>query len=157
MLSVEVIELNQRCGAVAESVLAVQLQAYAFEAKMLGVAHFPPLDRIVEEVQNSNEVFLGVKFEQDLIGVVSFEEHQNRREFEIVSLVVKPSWHRMQVATRLLEAALERAGNSSVVVSTGAMNLPAITLYSKFGFSEYAREIKEAEKVEIVHLRKCAA
>ena len=153
----EVFALSHHLLPVAQSILAIQLQAYSAEALLLGIEHFPPLERVVEEIQGSHETFIGAYQREDLIGAASYGKSIDDREIEVGSLVVDPKWHRRRVGTKLLEEILRMNKGFSVIVATGLKNSPAVSLYSKLGFVEYGREIKPRESIEIIRLRKSAA
>ncbi|MGZ5196053.1 MAG: GNAT family N-acetyltransferase [Ramlibacter sp.] len=62
-----------------------------------------------------------------------------RRPLCISSLVVMPAVQRHGVASALLLEVLRRFGSQALVVSTAAGNIPALSLYGRFGFIELDR------------------
>ncbi|HSS49436.1 MAG TPA: GNAT family N-acetyltransferase [Thermoanaerobaculia bacterium] len=137
--AVNVKALNHRERPTAESIRAIQLAAYSQEAKLLGVADFPPLRRSVDDLQASFEQFFGAYLGKALIGVVAIESTDTPDQLCISSLVVAPAAQRSGVGTALLRELLRRFPTQTFVVSTGVANVPALALYERFGFVELSR------------------
>jgi RimJ/RimL family protein N-acetyltransferase len=144
--------LNPRERAVASSIHSVQLAAYTQEAQLLGVSNFPPLERTVDEVQTSDELFFGASLGGALVGVAAIEASKGQLRVYISSLVVLPEAQRSGVATALLQEVLRRFAQNVVVVSTAAENTRALALYKRFGFIERARSF--AGKLDLVQLER---
>ena len=64
-------DLDHRLPAVARQIHAIRRAAYKQEAELLAVAHFPPLERALEDVLNSSETFVGALQDNILVGVLS--------------------------------------------------------------------------------------
>jgi GNAT superfamily N-acetyltransferase len=154
MIPKSVQSLNHRERAVAEGIHAVQMAAYAQEARLLGAKHFPPLERTVEDIQASDEAFFGVLEEGRIIGALSVWPDEEPGAMNISSLVVAPHRQHQGIGRLLLAAALEQWRHVVLTVSTVAKNAPALSLYAKFGFKEYRRRSLGAEAVELVKLRR---
>jgi len=146
--------LNHRERAVAQGIHAVQMAAYAQEARLLGAKHFPPLERTVEDIQASDETFFGVLEEGEIIGALSVWPDEEPGAMNIASLVVAPHRQHQGIGRLLLAAALEQWRHAVLTVSTAAKNAPALSLYAKFGFKEYRRKSLGPEAVELVKLRR---
>jgi hypothetical protein len=58
-------------AAIAAQIHSVQMAAYAQEAALLGVTNFPPLERMVDDICQSSESFLGAFEGQTLVGAMS--------------------------------------------------------------------------------------
>ena len=157
MNCVSINPLEQREPGVAERIHAVQLAAYAQEAALLQVKHFPVLQRTSVDVKSSKERFLGAFAGNDLVGAVSIETGPKSTQRCIASLVVAPSHQRQGIGRLLLAAALHECASSVVTVSTGAKNLPALALYAELGFVECARRSLGPETLELVTLRRSPA
>lgn len=143
--------LDHRSREVALRIHAIQMAAYRLEAVLLGVRHFPPLERSVEDVQSSSDRFWGAKGGGELLGVISLER-SGAVEILISSLTVDPAYHRRGAGRALVQAVLGTRGSCSMMVSTGAKNEPALQLYRQLGFLERRRRYVGLEPVEVVEL-----
>jgi ribosomal protein S18 acetylase RimI-like enzyme len=144
--------LAHRSPEEAQRIHAIQMAAYRLEADLLGVKHFPPLERSVEDIQGSTEEFWGAREGEELVGVMGLERF-NADEILIGSLTVAPAHHRRGVGRALVLSALDARGSCAMVVSTGAKNEPALRLYKQLGFIEHRRRFVGLEPVEVVELR----
>ncbi|GAA0359413.1 GNAT family N-acetyltransferase [Bacillus horti] len=125
---------------IAEQVLDIQKQAYRIEADLIGFDQIPPLMETINELKHSEEEYIGLYEEEELIGVLAYETEllqDNTVSITICKLVVHPGHFRKGIASILINhlAVLSR-NTSSLIVSTGAKNKPAIQLYEKLGFKE---------------------
>ena len=146
--------LEQREPDVANRIHAVQMAAYAQEAALLRVDHFPPLQRTVADIQSNEERFLGAFSRGELVGAVSILTDAASNQRRVASLVVAPMHQRQGVGRLLMAAALRECEGSVVSVSTGARNIPALALYEDLGFIEYERRTVGPEGIDIVMLRR---
>jgi ribosomal protein S18 acetylase RimI-like enzyme len=144
--------LDHRSRELAQRIHAIQIAAYRLEADLLGVKHFPPLERSIEDVQGSPDEFWGAREGEELLGVIGLEK-VNAAEILISSLTVAPTHHRRGVGRVLVQAALGARSSCALVVSTGAKNEPALHLYKQLGFVEHRRRFVGLEPVEVVELR----
>jgi ribosomal protein S18 acetylase RimI-like enzyme len=144
--------LDHRSREMAQRVHALQIAAYRLEADLLGVKHFPPLERSVEDVQSAAEELWGAWEGEELLGVIGLERF-NAAEILISSLTVAPGHHRRGVGRALVLSVLDARGSCAVAVSTGAKNDPALQLYKQLGFIEHRRRHVGLEPVEVVELR----
>ena len=149
---IRVVAVDHTAEPVARAVHAVQMSAYAQEARLLGVEEFPPLTRTVEDVRTCTEDFLAVYVGSELVGSISVEPE--REGVVIASLTVAPAFQRRGLATALLEELLRRHGEDVITVQTGAANLPALDLYARTGFVESGRRRLDAESLEVVELQR---
>ena len=122
----EVKPVDQHDPEMAERIHVVQMAAYAQEARLVGVRHFPPLERTVHDIQVSEEEYFAA-FEGDmLVGVVSVGTDEDPEMKNIASLVVQLARQREGIASRLVQAVLERCGEGRITVQTAVKNLPAL-------------------------------
>jgi ribosomal protein S18 acetylase RimI-like enzyme len=138
--------------SVARAIHAVQMSAYAQEARLLGVLQFPPLARTVEDVRVGTESFLGVHVGGQLVGSVSVEPDPEYTGMSIASLTVAPAFQRRGIATALMVEVLQRHGAGCLTVQTGMRNAPALRLYERLGFVRVRRWVVGPESLEIVKL-----
>ncbi|MGI9280763.1 MAG: GNAT family N-acetyltransferase [Endozoicomonas sp.] len=108
------------------------MSAYRIEAELIGASDFPPLNETVEDILSSQNHFFGFIKNESLIGVIEIEEAESH---SIISrLVVCPSVFRQGIASQLLRSCLN--SDTDYQVTTAENNLPAISLYKRFGFLE---------------------
>jgi ribosomal protein S18 acetylase RimI-like enzyme len=146
--------VDHRARLTAQQLHAVQMVAYAQEAKLLGAIYFPPLERTVDEVQATDEVFLAAFMGQELVGAVSVWPDPEGMGMNIGSLVVAPKFQRQGIGTALLTSVLAIHGSKEMTVQTGAKNLPALSLYARSGFIEFRRWFVGREPLELVKLHR---
>jgi len=146
--------LDHRNPSVAKKIHEILVLAYAQEADILQVVHLAPLNQNPEDIQASNEYFLGA-FEQDtLVGSVSFSPDEEPDQFLVTSLVVHPEHQRQGTARSLMVKVLALAGGFSTAVAAGAQNVPALSLYRDLGFVEYRSGTIGTQSLRIVKLRR---
>jgi len=129
--------VNHHDEKVARSILLIQLPAYKVEADLIGFDGIPQLLDTIEDIKNSSELFLGKLEGSKLVGFLSYEDTDE--QIDICRLVVDPNHFRKGIASELLNFVLTvKANEKKVVVSTGAKNVPAITLYERYNFKKVA-------------------
>ena len=141
---------------IARQVHAVQMTAYAQEAKLLGATYFPPLERTVEEVRTSAEQFLGAFIGTEMVGATGIWPDSEGMGMNIASLVVAPPFQRRGIGAALAGKILAEHGSGELTVQTGVKNLPALALYAQTGFVELRRWLVGREPLELVKLRRPA-
>ena len=149
-------QVAHRSFEVAQQLYAVQMRAYALEARLLGAVYFPPLERTVDDMRNSTEMFLAAGFEDQIVGAASTWPDDDGMVINIASLVVAPSHQRQGIGRKLMAAVLVRHGGEGLTVQTGVKNVPAISLYKSLGFAELRRWFVGREPLELVKLRRIA-
>ncbi|SNT30402.1 Acetyltransferase (GNAT) domain-containing protein [Streptosporangium subroseum] len=128
-------------GIFGRNLLAVQHAAYAVEAKIIEDDRIPPLHETLEELCAERLTWLGAFDDDRLVGAVAWSE--TALMVDIDRLVVDPGAHRRGIGGALVREVMARAGERRIVVSTGRANMPARTLYERFGFGG-------AEDVEVI-------
>jgi ribosomal protein S18 acetylase RimI-like enzyme len=136
---------------ITRRILTIQHPAYQIEADLIGFQGIPGLSETVEDIMNSKETFIGYYEDEELLGVLSYEEAV---EFvDICRLVVSPAAFRKGIGRQLVTYILEKiSGSRDVIVSTGLKNVPAVTLYEKLKFQP-ASFVEIAPGVQIVKMR----
>jgi GNAT superfamily N-acetyltransferase len=120
-----------------------------------------PVDWWTKRLQDPTSVTLGAFDVADsLVGTVRLEAYQRQRErhkIELNAMYVMKDHSGGGIGRRLLEEALSEArklhGIELMNLSVTADNLPAVRLYSKFGFQTFGRESR-AVKTTFAYLDK---
>ena len=154
MPPVTIHDADHRDPRVARAIHAVQMAAYAQEARLLGARDFPPLRRTPEDIRRGDERFLVASDHGLIVGAVGIETGATPGELLIGSLVVAPDRWREGIGRRLVQAVIDAHGAIPLTVSTGVKNLPGLALYAACGFVEYARDRKGPDPIDIVLLRR---
>ncbi|MEU8223494.1 GNAT family N-acetyltransferase [Kribbella sp. NPDC048915] len=135
----------------AERLLAIQHAAYAVEAELIGFDGIPPLQEDLAGLMASTERWLGRYDGGTLVGAVAYEVTDDT--VEITRLIVDPAHARRGHGRALLDE-LDRVEPRPVsLVSTGAANLPAVTLYKSRGYIEIG-DLEVAPGIHLTHFRR---
>jgi ribosomal protein S18 acetylase RimI-like enzyme len=118
----------------AEEVLALQREAYAVEAALIGSDAIPALTETLVELRAAGEAWLGCFDRLELSGAVAWQLLDDGT-VDICRLMVAPRAFRLGVATALLDELERGYAGHPMTVSTGSANAPAIELYRRRGFS----------------------
>jgi ribosomal protein S18 acetylase RimI-like enzyme len=117
----------------AREVLALQREAYAVEAALIGSDGIPALTETLEHLRDAGETWLGVFDAAGLCGAVAWQRLDDDT-IDICRLIVAPRAFRGGVATALLDELDRRHPANPMIVSTGSGNEPALALYRRRGF-----------------------
>jgi len=134
-------KLDNSNEAVAQQIFAVFQCSYKIEAQLIGTSSFPPLLRSAIDITHSTTQFYGFiegDGEGECIAAV-IEVAISDQHLEILSLTVDPNYFRKGIASKLISFVFEAIDFVKATVETAVVNLPAITLYQKYGFVEYKR------------------
>jgi ribosomal protein S18 acetylase RimI-like enzyme len=153
---IHIAQIDHREPAVATKIRTILELAFEQEAISMGSARLAEYDETIDEIQGSNEFFLGAMEEGELLGSLSIGPDDEPNQISISTLVVHPKHQRKGIARLLLSDALQRAQGMVVSVCTGASNLPALRLYQEFGFIEYRRGTIGPENLALVKLKTSA-
>ena len=149
--------VDHRELVIAGQLHAVQMSAYAQEAKLMGAVYFPPLERTVEDVRDTDEVFLAAFIGDRLVGSASAWPDPEGMGTNIASLVVAPQFQRQGIGAALLASVLAAHDSGDITVQTGVKNVPALSLYACAGFLELRRWFVGREPLELVKLLRTAS
>mgnify|MGYP002655977369 CR=1 FL=1 len=130
-----IIKLNQKNKEQAKQVLRIQLAAYQREANQIGYQELPPLKETVKDIMETDEVFIGFEKEGHLLGIASYEMHEER--IVLSRLAVHPHHVHQGIGTELMQSIIEH--HQPIELTTAEANIPAIQLYEKLGFKRTAR------------------
>ncbi|HEY1178765.1 MAG TPA: GNAT family N-acetyltransferase [Phytomonospora sp.] len=120
---------------VAEAVHAVGRRSYAVEAELIAFDGIPALRESLVDMRAEPLRWLGIG--DPVTGLpVAFIAYQVEADgtVDIDRLCVDPAWFRKGLARTLLGHLLDAHPAADVIVSTGAANVPAVTLYTRTGF-----------------------
>jgi ribosomal protein S18 acetylase RimI-like enzyme len=126
--------INHTVIDTAKDIYRVFQVSYPYEAKLLGVTYFPPLNRTTTDFQESTTLFYGFYEGVELAAVMELDVNENYTL--IRSLIVDPDFFRKGIASKLVQYAIENDTTTKVLVETGNANIPAKTLYIKHNFIE---------------------
>lgn len=127
-----ILKLNHTHPNIAKQLWTVFQQSYQVEADLIGAKEFPPLKRMVSDLQSSSTEFYGYLKNELLAGVI--ELNHIKDQLEICSLVVSPDFFRQGIASQLMYFAMKTFNHELCVVETAVANVPAIKLYERLGF-----------------------
>ncbi|MBA3824856.1 MAG: GNAT family N-acetyltransferase [Ktedonobacterales bacterium] len=144
--------LDLRDEALAARLLAMQQEAYAIEAAMIGLWEIPPLTESLAELRASHEHFTGYFVGEVLAGAVATERAGD--VVEVSRLIVLPAFFRRGIGRALLAHVVAANPDARRLrVATGTLNAPAVALYQGFGFVEQGRR-EVAPGVWVTHFEK---
>jgi ribosomal protein S18 acetylase RimI-like enzyme len=135
----------------ARQVLAVQRPSYQIESTLIEYPNLPPLFETITDLQNSDETFVGCWIDEQLVGVLSYE--QTDEGIHIDRLVVHPDTFRRGIGRALLQWLETAVSPARITVSTAAKNQPAIQLYQAQGYT-IVQSSTLPDGLELVLLRK---
>jgi len=148
-----IILLNHNIPEIASQILKLQRESYQVEANLIDYQNIPYMKQGIEQIQNTNESFIGYKIKNLLTGVISYEK-RNHRNVTICRLIIKPDYFRKGIAEKLVVYIEEIEKKiQSIYVETAKKNLPAINLYYKLGYHTI-RKFKTPDGLTIVGLIK---
>ena len=139
----------------ARDVLALQREAYAVEAALIGSDGIPALTETLEQLRDAGETWLGVFDATGLCGAVAWQRLDDDT-IDICRLIVAPRAFRGGVATALLDELDRRYPSNPMIVSTGSANEPALGLYRRRGFQR-VRQREAAPGLMVTELARPAA
>ncbi|MFD3698716.1 GNAT family N-acetyltransferase [Streptomyces sp. NPDC058646] len=131
-----ILPLDLTDDATAAAVHRIGRAAYAVEAELIGFDGIPALGESLVQMRAHGLNWVGAVADGgELAGFLAWEE-QGAGGVGIDRLCVDPAWFRRGIASRLLRHALtDLFPDRPVTVTTGAANTPAVTLYTRMGFT----------------------
>lgn len=123
--------LNHKDPYVSGELVELQRRSYQLEADILGVTCLPPLEESKEDIQNSEEHFIGEMSNDKMYGFASYECLAD--SYLITRLGVDPDYLRRGIGGSMIKYFEDRAMYPLEVI-TGKDNTPAVNLYQKYGF-----------------------
>jgi ribosomal protein S18 acetylase RimI-like enzyme len=124
--------LNLTDDSIAERILLIQKLAYRIEADLIGFDGIPALHETITEIRNSAEIFLGYFVDDVLAGVLSYSV--DAKILDIGRLVVHPDYFRLGIGQALVKHVESLKNVETIVVLTGAANMPARKLYEGLNY-----------------------
>ncbi|NQX48974.1 GNAT family N-acetyltransferase [Paenibacillus tritici] len=149
-----IVKLNLQDEITLDELWSLQHKAYRLEAEMIGFRDIPPLLETRDMLSRVTEDFYGCLDDtEELLGAIAVIE-ESPGKLTVTRMMVSPDHFRQGVAGRLLEFIFARyAEIEQFIVSTGKLNLPAVTLYTKHGFIPVGIE-EVAPGVELVEFHR---
>lgn len=121
----------------AVAVLLLQRESYEVEAEYIGTYDIPPLKEGLRQLGESDEEFLGYFLNGQLVAAISYKT--DSEVVDIHRLMVLPEHFRKGIARELLSY-VETLGDE-IIVSTGALNTPAVKLYLSLGYEKVGEQV----------------
>ncbi|MGP3684851.1 GNAT family N-acetyltransferase [Streptomyces sp. IBSNAI002] len=130
-----ILPLDLTDDATAAAVHRIGRAAYAVEAQLIGFDGIPALGESLAQMRAHGLNWVGaVSGDGELAGFLAWEEQGGG--IGIDRLCVDPARFRRGIASRLLRHAVtDLSPGLDVTVTTGASNHPAVTLYTRMGFT----------------------
>lgn len=121
---------------IAEAVHTVGRRSYAVEAEIIGFDGIPALRESLVDMRAESLRWLGIcdPATELPVAFIAYAVEADGT-VDIDRLCVDPDWFRKGLARTLLTHLIETNPAADVVVSTGAANVPAVTLYTLAGFT----------------------
>jgi ribosomal protein S18 acetylase RimI-like enzyme len=148
-LHIAALDLQER--RVVGALVRLQRAAYRVEARLIGSDAIPALHETPAELAASEESFVGVWEQDELVGAVSWRVIDG--VLDIHRLVVSPSRFRSGIGRSLVRDLLRRHATLPAIVQTGVANIPARTLYESEGFV-VAEELEPTPGLCVVRFRR---
>ncbi|MEV0643723.1 GNAT family N-acetyltransferase [Phytomonospora sp. NPDC050363] len=120
---------------VARAVHEVGRRSYAVEAAIIGFDGIPALSESLTEMRAEPLRWIATSDADGLPVAFIAWARTDAGEVDIDRLCVDPGWFRKGLARELLDHLLTTQTDGDVLVSTGAANVPAVTLYTRAGFT----------------------
>ncbi|NOU80265.1 GNAT family N-acetyltransferase [Paenibacillus sp. LMG 31459] len=149
-----IVKLNLQDEITLDELWSLQHKAYRLEAEIIGFRDIPPLLETRDMLSRVKEDFYGcLDDNEELMGAVAVMEEAPGK-LTVTRMMVSPDHFRQGVAGRMLEFIFARyAEMEQFIVSTGKLNVPAVTLYTKHGFIPAGVE-EVAPGVELIEFHK---
>ena len=144
--------INHQDVQIANRIYAILLLAYEQEVTLMGIDDCPALKDSVNEIQARNDVFWGAFYQQELVGVLSFREHTQSAQTQIMLLIIHPKNQRQGIAKLLLAELKRLCSTPAISVLTGLTNIPALSLYLQSDFVPYHVQPAEAPFSPLISL-----
>jgi GNAT superfamily N-acetyltransferase len=144
------LEIND--AVTANQVLALQKQSYRVEAELIGTDKIPPLMESLDELMACGETFFGFYEKGEIVAALSYK--RDNEVIDIHRIMVHPNHFRKGLARQLLISLVEfEKGARKLLVSTGSVNKPAVSLYEKLGFIKVGETVV-GDELSLTHFLK---
>ena len=126
-------KINNKDIEISKKIYNIFQKSYKIEAKILNVSKFPPLERSIENIINSDTLFFGFFIKKKIVSII--ETENNFQSIHIQSLVVCPNYFRQGIGKKMINQIIKDA-SKNITVETGLNNHPARSLYEFLGFKK---------------------
>jgi ribosomal protein S18 acetylase RimI-like enzyme len=117
----------------ASAIARIQRAAYRIEADLIGYDRIPPLVETEDDVRALDLQMLGALDGDLIVGLVGYAVDGDT--VDIDRLAIDPRWFRRGIGRALVtEVDAREPAAARFLVSTGAANTPAVTLYQSLGY-----------------------
>ena len=129
-----ILKINHKSNINSIKVFELFQSSYIVEARILNTINFPPLQRSVYDIRNSNTIFYSYLIKELFVSVIEIKKHKNY--IHIQSLVVHPHFFRKGIASKMIDFIISSYKTKYFTIETGVDNYPARNLYEKLNFLE---------------------
>jgi ribosomal protein S18 acetylase RimI-like enzyme len=136
--------------------LSLQMASFTVEALLIGYRPIPPVLDTIPSLMESKEVFVGYYVEEnlhkELVGAISYD--QQGEVVTIARLVVQPHYFRRGIASALMNEVIrvcKQQGIEHLCVTAAADNTPAISLYTRFEFTQKDSNVYEGIRLSTLY------
>ena len=126
-------KINNKDIEISKKIYNIFQKSYKIEAKILNVSKFPPLERSIENIINSDTLFFGFFIKKKIVSII--ETENNFQSIHIQSLVVCPNYFRQGIGKKMINKIIKDT-SKNITVETGLKNHPARSLYEFLGFKK---------------------
>lgn len=146
--------LDLQDQSIVSELWSLQHKAYRLEAELIGFQEIPPLLETREMLSRAQEDFYGCfDDDEELAGAIAVVE-ESPGTLTVTRMMVSPEHFRQGIAGSLLEFIFTaNPGIEQFIVSTGKLNTPAVSLYTKYGFIPAGSE-EVAPGVELIEFHR---
>ncbi|WP_165921139.1 GNAT family N-acetyltransferase [Paenibacillus albiflavus] len=134
---IQLIDIQEQ--QIAARIQEIQLASYQIEAELIDFTDLPPLRETIQDLIACGEIFYSYVDEGTIVGAISYTIEAD--QLQICRMMVHPAYFRRGIADQLLAHLMDKYPEIMKIVTTGALNAPAIRLYQKHGF-KLVREIE---------------
>ncbi|AOZ93503.1 GNAT family N-acetyltransferase [Paenibacillus crassostreae] len=120
---------------IVHQIWRLQQVAYRLEAEKIGFKDIPPLLDTIDTLSQCGETFFGEVNEDGVLQAAIAINNETIGTMTITRMMVHPEHFRKGIAGRMIQYIFEQYSDIPLfIVSTGTRNIPAYTLYLKYGF-----------------------
>jgi ribosomal protein S18 acetylase RimI-like enzyme len=154
LFQLKIKRLDHRDQATSTAIHRLLVEAHAQEKALLGVDASIPFERTREDIQSSDDAYLGAFVADTLSGAICIGTDDEPGQTAIKYLIVGSEHQRKRIGSALVAQAIRLANGAVMSVATAEQNHPALALYRKQGFEPYRRGTLGAARLAMLKLRR---